>query len=390
MKVKDIPHYPDHSNLRIITSEPATVQTTLDYLDDFPEVNGHEVDELTKNFHDAAQNVADNPLLKSELYEILHFYNSYFEPGHYSDTSARADVLANVVAAIYAPFIHNFSLAILQNIKNGVLPACIMAFPRDTIPMVHSLKRHARNQGIPIHVIQPFVNRNTAGIANNQRSKDPIQSPHLEEYLRQSLSKFSPQQSFTEIEPGIYSTLSPKVAEILIKYGYGKLFSPKFYGLGPNLSYIHAILSDGKEWVAEVAEAEGHVEPQFVAQLMILLDSIEEFGMQNAIQSVEQLRVDSKGRVQPVITTNDKETREIASATNLAIKKTAALYSKHDPVFVKHLLGHVPHMAAKSVELGIPLTLSSVIPPDNKQVKIAHFKKLRESQLLHYPKDMTL
>ena len=187
----------------------------------------------------------------------------------------------------------------------------------------------------------------------------------------------------SEIEPGIYSTTSLEVAMELKALGLPKYVSVKLYGLGPNLSFVHALLSGGEEWLAEKAESSGLVDPAQIAGLMVLLDSLEEFGMQNQYQSVAKLGLDETGEIYPVINQVDVKTFEIFKATNLAIKKTAFLYLNSDWEIFLSLIKIVPELVKLSKDKNLPLTLIKPIPPmDNKE---AHFNKIRLSGLLDYP-----
>lgn len=364
-------------------------RTALDYLAHFPVVTGHEVDTLVEEFKRSADRVAQSPELLAELFETLKDLNPKYQPAEFSK-DGKANVLANVVAAIYAPIIHNFNLALLKNISLGKISGNVLAPPRDTIPFVHSLNSLAAIQSIPITIFTPYINRHTAGIHNNQTNTIPVESPYLRRHFAEVIEPVQTAQDFTEIEPGIYSTLSLKVSQMLKELGHSNLAALKLYGLGPNLSYIHAVLCDGEEWVAEEAERKGLVDPEQIAGLMILLDSIEEFGMQNEIESVEYLTVNGKGKVEPKTKFNNEAAREIAAATNRAVLETATFYEKHDAAFMRSLLSKVPEMEKMSREKGFPLTLGSIIPPDDKKVKLAHFERIRRSGLLHYPKGLSL
>lgn len=302
------------------------------------------------------------------------------------DTNAQfpeTKVLVNVVAAIYAPLIHGFSQAILKNIQTGVLPFEVIAPPRDAIPLASSLLAQAEIKGIDLHLFEPPVNRNTAGIANNQKSGDAKKSPFLDLMFDQTKAAMNGATSVVEIETGIYGTTSKTMAAALKDRGVINYYPVKFYGLGPNLSFVHAVLSKGKEWVAENAEASGVVNKSQIVDLMILLDTMEELGMEKFYHSVEKLMVGEDGLVKPVKMAVSEAELEIATWTNQVIRDTAPLYSNMPLDMVTKMLDDVPKLV-KCSKGGFPFTLTKAIPPmDSKE---EHFDSIRNSKLFDYPK----
>jgi hypothetical protein len=292
-------------------------------------------------------------------------------------------VLVNVVAAIYAPLIHGFSQTILKNIQTGILPPEVVAPPRDAIPLANSLLAQAEIRGIDLHIFEPPVNRNTAGIVNNQKSSDAKVSPFLNLMFDQTTSAMNGATSIVEVETGIYGTTSMIMASAFKSRGIESYYPLKFYGLGPNLSFVHAVLSNGKEWVAENAESFGLVSKSQITGLMVLLDTMEELGMEKFYQSVENLMIDKDGLVKSVKLAVSEEELEIAIATNQVIKDTAPLYEKIPLETLVQMLGDVPKLVKCSSD-GYPFTLTEAIPPMNS--KEEHFKLVRSSKLFGCPK----
>ncbi len=265
----------------------------------------------------------------------------------------------------------------------GVLPPEVVAPPRDAIPLVSSLLAQAEIRGIDLHIFEPPVNRNTAGIANNQKSGDAKVSPFLSLMFDQTVSAMNGTPSIVEVETGIYGTTSMIMASAFKSRGVESYYPLKFYGLGPNLSFVHAILSNGQEWLAENAEAFGLVSKSQVAGLMVLLDTMEELGMEKFYQSVENLMIDKDGLVKPVKMTVSDEELEVAIATNQVIKDTASLYEKMPLETLVQMLGDVPKLVECSVA-GYPFTLTKAIPSMDSREE--HFKSVRSLKLFDYPK----
>jgi hypothetical protein len=292
-------------------------------------------------------------------------------------------VLANVVAGIYAPLIHGFATTVLKNIENGILPNIVIAPPRDAIPLANALKSQAKLIDSELNIIMPHINRNTAGIVNNQKNAIAQKSPLIDLLFDQTISSVKNKNGFVEIETGIYGTTSLVMAQAFKSRGVEKYIPIKFYGLGPNLSYIHAILSDGKEWIAEKAEGDGLVDKENISDLMVLLDTMEELGMENYFKSVEELQLDKNGTVVPnIIPSSDKE-QEIAFVTNQVICQTAQLYKNISVDEIKLMLNKIKILENISKE-GFPFTFTSTIPSmDSKE---EHYNKIKKLNLFDYPK----
>lgn len=353
--------------------------------------DGTEEEKLVEEFAETLRAMVGNPEKQRQLVEKLSEINPNYQPKLYSQDN-KANVLANVVAAIYAPLIHAFTGSVLKNIQAGVLSPVVIAPPRDGIPFANSIKAQAALKGVNIRVIDLQVTRKVAGITNQQGQNGRVATPDplLEEYVTQELGPYL-EYGFTEIEPGIYSTTSMVTAELAAKMGSKKYAALKLYGLGPNLSFVHALLTGGKEWVAEDAETMGLVNSQKIASLMTLLDSTEEFGMQHMHASVSSLRRDEFGLVRPDIQDSEPENLAIAIASNLAITDTAALYADGD--LALQTATNIVERFDEIVELanqGYPLCLTNLIPPGKVDGKIALFQKIRNSQLLDQPKGLHL
>ena len=340
------------------------------------------IEKLLPQFHASIDLVVKESGKHAEMIEVLKAHNPDFTPIQVETKHPKAEVLANVVAGIYAPMIHGFATTIVRNIKEGKLSNVVIAPPRDAIPLAVAIEAQAEIQGCELQVMMPHVNRNTAGIANNQKGYFIGRSPHLDLLLDQAIFNMNGSTGAIEVETGIYGTTSLIMAEAF-KARKLKRYSPiKFYGLGPNISYVHAVLSDGKEWIAEVAEAQGLVEVSEINGLMVLLDTIEELGMEKFYQGVERLQVNENGLVEPIIVPVSDEEREIASVTNKVIAETAFIYRNITPGEVKLMLGRVPCLV-EYAQQGFPLTLTEPIPSmDSKE---EHFSAVRKSKLFDYP-----
>lgn len=353
--------------------------------------DGTEEERLVSEFANTLRDVVANPEKQTLLFAKLLEINPNYQPKLYSQ-DAKANILANVVAAIYAPLIHAFTGSVLKNIQAGVLSPVVIAPPRDGIPFANSIKAQAALKGMAIKVIDLQVTRKVAGISNQQgqNGQEVKPDPLLEEYIAQELGPYL-EQGFTEIEPGIYSTTSMVTAGLASRIGNEKYTALKLYGLGPNLSFIHAILTGGQEWVAERAEAQGIVDANKIASLMTLLDSTEEFGMQHMHASVSSLKRNEQGLVQPDIKDSDPENLAIAIASNLAINDTAEIYSNNDLALqtARSIIDQFDEIVSLANQ-GFPLCLTSLIPPGKVDSKIALFEKIRNSQLLNFPSGLNL
>ncbi|MBL7078073.1 hypothetical protein ISS42_00220 [Candidatus Shapirobacteria bacterium] len=358
------------------------LNSALAVLGEMPSVEGNELDRLLAKFHESVKTIAGSEVAFAKMCALLKEINPHFILKEFS-TLPKANVLANVVAGIYGPLIHGFSQAVIENIQMSNLPEVIVAPPRDTIPLVTSLKTMAGIEGVDLQIIKPPVTRKTAGIPNNQSSGTAKEDPLFRSMVHQEFKHRLNGTGLTEIEFGIYSTTSLKIARLLKSMGLKeKYIALKFYGLGPNLSYVHGLLSGGKEWVAESAESQLLVDPAQIAGLMVLLDSLEEFGMQSVYQSVSRLYLGDDGKILPFVQPVDVETFEIARATNEAIASTALYYATIGPGFAIHLLEQVPHLVELAHQ-GYPFILQAPIPPmDNKE---QHFASIRTAGVFSYP-----
>jgi hypothetical protein len=342
----------------------------------------YAIDKLLTEFHSCVDTVAADSEKFAQMTKILKAHNPYFIPIQIESTYPKVEVLVNVVAGVYAPFIHGFATTVVKNIREGKLPNVVIAPPRDAIPLSVAIKAQAEIQEVDVDILSPHVNRNTAGIINNQKGYCAGKSPYLDILLNQVVDSINGTNEVVEIEPGIYGTTSLIMAEAFKSRRLNHYYPIKFYGLGPNLSYVHAVLSDGKEWLAEKAETQELVNSVQINGLMVLLDTMEELGMEKFYQSVEHLQIDESGVVIPVIVPVSAEDVETANLTNEIIAQTALKYADLTPDEVKTMLDNIPNLVSIS-KCGIPLTLTEPIPPmDSKE---EHYKHIRESGLFDYP-----
>lgn len=206
------------------------------------------INKLLAEFHGAVETTAANSEKYQQMLAALKKYNPSFEPMQLSGCSPKTEVLANVVAGIYAPLIHAYTGLLVKNTCEGNLPKIVIAPPRDAIPLANSIKAQAQLMQANIHLELPHVNRNTAGIANNQKAGGNQKSPYLDLLLDQTTQRFNGAGAAMELETGIYGTTSLVMARAFKERWLKQYFPIKFYGLGPNLSFVHGVLSEGKEW----------------------------------------------------------------------------------------------------------------------------------------------
>ncbi len=336
------------------------------------------IQRLTTQFSESVSSVAECSEKYEEMLKQIKEFNPQFVPISVEAEVPEAKVLAQVVAGIYAPLIHAFSLTILKNIDAGNLSPVIVAPPRDAIPLRNSLFVMAQLKGVSIQVLEPYVNRNTAGIANNQKSGITGRSPYLDQHIDQVAAAMNGTEAITEVETGIYGTTSLVMAHEFAQRGIEVYTPMKIYGLGPNVSFLHGVLSGGQEWIAEEAD----VDQKVVRDFMVMLDSMEELGMEKAHQSVEELE-NVNGVIQPVIVPVSGRDLAIYHATNSAIIQTTPQYADMSTHQILQLLHNLPWLIEQSRQ-GMSFTLQSAIPPMDSMEE--HFAKIRQSGLFHYPK----
>jgi hypothetical protein len=346
------------------------------------DVQEFAINKLLTEFHAAVDYVGKDPLEFNHLQEVLKQHNPNYVPYEANTNLPRAKVLAAVTAGVYAPFIHAYSSTVLKNIAEGNLPHVVIAPPRDAIPLALSLSELADIKGIDLTLLMPYINRNTAGINNNQKTGIAERSPYLDTHISQVKAKMNGAYGITEVETGIYGTTSLIMAKEFKDRGIRIYVPVKFYGLGPNLSYVHAVLSQGQCWQAEEAEAKGLVNQSLIDQTMVILDTMEELGMQNIYKSVEHLKENKGGIIRPVIVPVTSEEAEIARVTNEAVLRTAKLYSSMTVKDIFKLLDNIPWLIQQSKQ-GLPLTLQGPIP--SMDSKGEHYLKIRSSGLFDYP-----
>ncbi len=340
------------------------------------------IDRLLSEFHGSVNAVAGDPERYTQMLSLLKGFNPKFYPIEVNTKYPKAKVLASVVAGIYAPLIHGLATTVVRNIEEGNLPGIVIAPPRDAIPLAVALESQGLIHNCEIQIIMPAITRNTVGIANNQKGGVVEKSPHLDLLLDQIMQSING-PNVVEIETGIYGTTSLVMAKALKARGLEGYYPIKFYGLGPNLSYVHAVLSGGREWIAEKAEVGGLVESSQISPIMALVDTMEELGMQNLYQSVEHLQVGENGLVEPVIVPVSDEKYEIARVTNDVIKNTVPVYKDIAPEEVRLMLKKVPWLIEQACR-GFPLILTEPIPSMDSKEK--HFMRVRKARLFDCPK----
>ncbi len=343
-----------------------------------PQIN---LDILLAKFHGDLTTAANCP---ENTLALITQLNPWFQFNVYSPDS-KANLLANIVAGIYAPLTHAFSATILHNISLGMLPSTVIAPPRDTIPIAHSIRALATYKGLAVPVLQPSINRNIAGIANNQSAQIASASPLLLDYVMQELGPHI-NGGFTELEYGIYGTTTRAMVQCLRQMGIKTRYvSPKFYGLGPNLSYVHGLLTNGQYWTAEEAEINfPEIIPQ-VNQLMVIIDTLEEIGMANMYESPQYL-MKRKGKIGPLKPHATKDNVKLATAANEAVISTAGQYGQMPlnelNILALHILNNVDQLM-KAAGQGIPVALAQPIP--SMQNRDALFADLRANRYFELP-----
>ena len=120
--------------------------SSLQMLAEMPAVSDVELKGLLHIFSQSTESTAKDNKKFAYLCNVLKEVNPRFNQEVYSDLP-EANVLANVVSAIYAPLIHGFSFSLLKNIESGALPKVISAPPRDTIPLTVSLEAISKDLG---------------------------------------------------------------------------------------------------------------------------------------------------------------------------------------------------------------------------------------------------
>lgn len=374
---------------------PPASAGVFEHFKDMPAVTGTELDNLSSEFTQSVQEVLENPKSKAELIETLKEVNPAFIEACYSD-DPKANLLANIVSAIYAPLLHAYAISILDNVEEGKLSPYLVAPPRDAIPIVAALRsQHAKGTesgrySTNLTIFQPPINRITAGIRIAQNAVTPQQDPLLEELLIQTFEKIPPEIGYTEVETGIYGTTSLVMGLLLQQNGLNmRTVSTKFYALGPNHSFTHALLTNGQEWIAEKAEDKGLVDTKKIAHLMLLLDSMEEFGMEKFYKSIPKLFKDINGIVRPVLEKESAENVEIAKACQRAIKATATVYDKELAMQTAlRIFENVESLALLSQENHWPITLTKPIPPMEKPEQL--FADIVEADVFTQPNNLIL
>lgn len=340
----------------------------------------HPFDILTAQFQSSVTEMTMNPIKYAEMIKLLKKYNPSFEPVCHSDIVT--EVLGNVVGAIYAPLMHGYAATVLRNIELKIIPSTVLAPPRDAIPLATALAAQAQIKNVPITILMPPINRNVTGIPNNQMDEKVPPSMHLELLFDQLAAVPGVSQGITELETGIYGTTSLVIAKELKARGVDKYVPLKFYGLGPNNSYVHAVLSHGAGWIAEQAEAQSMTPKSDIDMLMALLDTMEELGMEKYYKSVKHLTVNANRKVIPVIEPTTPQELAVAKFTNQVIHDSAKIYMGMHPQQVEQMLKGVGDLITLSKQ-GFPLTLTAAIPPmDSKE---AHYMSMRSSGVIDYP-----
>lgn len=367
----------------------------FEHFKDMPQVTGNELEALSSEFSQSVEKTLKCNQSRADLFTTLKELNPAFVEKTYSE-SPKANLLANIVSAVYAPLLHAYAHSILENIEAGSLSPYIIAPPRDAMPIVAAIKSQhkigveAGRYSQQITIMQPPINRITAGIKIAQNTHEPKLDPLLPELLQQTFQDIPPEIGYTEVETGIYGTTSLVTALLLAQQGINiKIVSTKFYALGPNHSFTHAILSNGHSWIAEKAEDQDLVSTKKIAHLMLLLDSMEEFGMEKFYKSIAALYKDPDGIVRPVLEKESAENVEIAKACQRAIKATAQLYTKEEAQKVTlRIFDNIETLALLSKEKQWPVTLTQPIPPMEKPEQL--FADIVEADVFSQPDNLIL
>jgi hypothetical protein len=366
-----------------------------------------KIDDLLAAFHGDIAQLAEQKTRYQELMLKLHQLNPCFEPisaiDHFGalpeaivaeldeEQKERLLVLVNIYTAIYVPLIHAFSYFVLTNIQAGKLPNNLLIPPRDPIPIYFAMHAQAGTLGMVLNTITPAMNRKIAGIANNQSDYSPQVDPLFHDYVKQELAALGSPDEIVEIEPGVYSTTSLRIAQYMNDNGHKIAYIPvKIYGRGPNISFIHWLLTDEQTAIAELAEA-NPVVMELADKCMVILDTLEEFGAQNAYHSPASLE-GTKPDIKPVTVANDPFAQALASLTNASIIHSAdsylAIADAPDGLFslAKNLLLAVDDLMAMAAD-GFPVVFTEPIPPmDDREPHYQNLRAAQESGIINYKK----
>jgi hypothetical protein len=362
-----------------------------------------KLDEILQKFDADIAEVSDSSELTKTMLAKIQRFNPYFVPIQtleefvsvpaqdpnlwhmlsQLDEQEKQILLAkvNIYKGIYSPLIHAFTAFVLKLMQENKIPNSFVIPPRDPIPIYFAMLAQANINHQILNIVTPAMNRHIAGIPNNQIDEITITDKYFADYVRQELAKLGHPNCIVEIEPGIYSTTSLMIAEYMNNNGHLVRYMPlKLYGKGPNFSFIHGLLTGGKQYVAETAEQDPAV-ADLADACMVILDTIEEFGAQNATKSPQRL-LEKNGVIYPDYELNDAFAQCLASLTNAVIIMDAERYKHLDDigqlkVIAQNLIFNVHELIDLAHE-GIPLVFNEPIPSmDDKE---AHYAALREAQ----------
>lgn len=330
---------------------------------------------LLELFGESVKNTAYDKTKIEETICIIQSVNPDFSWSEEYSEDAEINLIANIVEGIYAPLITAYAYTIVQNVKEGVLPPNLYIPPRDGYPLIGAIRVIAQSLDVNVNIIPIPVSRAMAGIENNQEDEEAVKDPLLPEYLAQELGCIDG-DLIVEVETGIYGTLTLKLSEVFEKANIEKQIIPlKMYGLGPTLSFFRAMFDSGN-WYADSGSES--FDPNMNKWWMIILDSIEEYGMSNLHQTVKTLQKGPDGKVLPVYLPVEERTLDIAKATNWAVILHAqkSVESKENPLEVaRMILLNVPKLTA-AAKGGIPVIFEAAIKSMSNRDK--HFRNLVE------------
>ncbi|MDQ6985624.1 MAG: hypothetical protein Q9M91_02350 [Candidatus Dojkabacteria bacterium] len=157
----------------------------------------------------------------------------------------------------------------------------------------------------------------------------------------------------------------------------------KMYGLGPTLSFFRALFDSGN-WDA-TANGENGFDPTLNSWWMIILDSIEEYGMSNLHKTVETLEINDQGEIVPVYEPVESKTLEVATATNWAVmihaeKAMKNIINKSPINLAKKILANVP-MLVNAAKNGLPVIFEA--PVESMSNRDQHFINLGNRVAVH-------
>lgn len=333
-----------------------------------------KLEPILQQFHEDIKNCATSPEKISEICKLIKEFDPSFEWNNDYSPDAEICLMANIVSGIYAPLIVSFCYTILKNVESGNLPKNLYIPPRDGYPLIAAMRVLSQNLGIEVNIIDLPVSRALAGIDNNQADGQAMQDPLLIEYLQQHIGEC--EGDIVEVETGIYGTLTLMMSLLFEEGEIDTSIIPiKMFGLGPTLSYFKSIFDNGN-WNAE------HNGDKFDADFnkwwMLLIDTLEEFGMSNLHKTVTQLERNESGEIVPVYDKAAQRDIDIAVATNRAVILAADKFSNNPEQLAaatRKILENV-HILLNAANQGLPVLFRRAI--ESMGNKDEHFDNLRK------------